>query len=531
TPAESRSTLYCSDIAKSFDCPVFHVNAEDPDACVAASILAVEVRQKFGCDVFIDLCCYRKYGHNEGDEPAFTQPTQYKIIRSKKSIGNVYKEKLINLNILSIDKVAQIETEFKKLLLEHTSLVPSAMEGSFDPDDHYKNSEEIASEVPRCTKQHIADLVQAFSKVPDGFSLHPKIQRLFKDRVEMFSSDPSKKIIDWGAAEYLSFATILSDGVHIRLSGQDCQRGTFSQRHAVWVDQQNSSKYFPLQNLASSQAPFQVLNSPLSEYAVLGFELGYSMSHPKNLTIWEAQYGDFANTAQVIIDQYISASEQKWNVTSNLTILLPHGYEGQGPEHSSARMERYLQLAAQGNMIIVNCTTPAQYFHLLRRQAFLNNKKPLIVFSPKALLRLPQAQSCLSEIIDGSFSPVISDADIIDPKVVLFCSGKVYYDLLQEREKRGKSDTAIVRVEQLYPYPKKEIDGIISSYKNMEKMRWVQEEHANMGAWEYIRPYLQENSRSLQVHYSGRLRSAATAAGSYALHKKQYQKMMDEAFS
>jgi 2-oxoglutarate dehydrogenase E1 component len=255
------------------------------------------------------------------------------------------------------------------------------------------------------------------------------------------------------------------------------------------------------------------------------------MSYPKTLTIWEAQYGDFANTAQVIIDQYISSLEQKWNTTTNLVMLLPHGYEGQGPEHSSARMERYLQLAGQGNMIIVNCTTPAQYFHLLRRQAYLKNKKPLIVFSPKALLRLPQAQSCLSEIVEGSFKEVVLDTSCSDPHTILFCTGKVYYDLVQEREKRGKQDIAIVRIEQLYPFPKDQIANVFSTFKNITKIKWVQEEHSNMGAWEYIRPCLNENSKSLQIEYVGRLRSAATAAGSYALHKKQYQKMMEEAFS
>jgi len=526
-PSEARSTKYCTDIAKAFNCPVFHVNAEDPESCISAALLAIELRHRFACDVFIDLNCYRKYGHNEGDEPAFTQPLQYNIIRAKKSIRELFKLQLIEEGVLT-PKLSELkEEEFKNSLHKAIEAIPPPDKKTQEEGDHYQVSEEILSKIPSITKESIITLAQSFCAVPDGFSIHPKIRRLFADRLAMVKGD--SKTIDWGMAEHLSFASMLTKGIHVRLSGQDCQRGTFSQRHAVWVDQLSAEKYFPLQNLSKSQAPIQVLNSPLSEYAVLGFDLGYSMSYPSTLTLWEAQYGDFANTAQVIIDQFISGSEQKWGLGSNLTLLLPHGYEGQGPEHSSARMERYLQLAAQGNVILVNCSTPAQYFHVLRRQAFLLNKKPLVVFTPKALLRLPACTSSVDDLVNGCFQEVITDPLITNPKKILLCSGKVYYDLLQEREKRTIEDVAIIRIEQLYPFPKDKLQEVLRAYKGFTILAWVQEEHSNMGAWEYIRPQLQE-AFGMAPEYVGRPRSAATAAGSYAIHKKQFQKMMDEAY-
>ena len=531
-PSEARSTKYCTDIAKAFNAPVLHVNAEDPEACVAAALLSIELRQTFGCDVFIDLNCYRKYGHNEGDEPAFTQPEQYRLIREKKSIRELFKLQLIQEGVLTSESAMLQEEEFKSTLTKALEQIPPATQNPVANDEHYDSDEKVYSSVPAITKEELTLLAEKFCTVPEGFQIHPKIERLFKERLSMIKANPEPKSIDWGTAEYLAFASLLSKGVHIRLSGQDCQRGTFSQRHAMWVDQATSKKYFPLSHLSENQAAFEVLNSPLSEYAVLGFDLGYSMSYPDTLTLWEAQYGDFANTAQVIMDQYISSSEQKWNQSSNLTLLLPHGYEGQGPEHSSARMERYLQLSAQGNIIVANCSTPAQYFHLLRRQAYLKNKKPLVVFTPKALLRLPACTSSLSELYQGGFEEVISDSLVQSPTKLLFCSGKVYYDLLQEREKRALKDVAIIRVEQLYPFAADKIKSVLSQFPTAKKVLWVQEEHSNMGAWEYIRPLLQETLGSgVTLGYAGRPRSAATATGSYALHKKQFQKMMEEAFN
>lgn len=530
-PSESRSTRYCTDIAKAFGCPVLHVNAEDPEMCVCAIRLATELRQKFACDVFIDLNCYRKYGHNEGDEPAFTQPEQYKLIRAKKSIRELFKLQLIEEGVLTKDEAEKQEEDFKSSLHKAIEGVPPAPSAPL-ADDHYSCKEEVIANVPKVSQEGLKALAGKYCTVPEGFQIHPKIQRLLSDRLNMVSGDPTTKNIDWGAAEHLSFASLLSAGVHIRLSGQDSQRGTFSQRHAVWVNQATSEKYSPLNHLSENQAHFEVLNSPLSEYAVLAFDLGYSLSYPNTLTMWEAQYGDFANTAQVVIDQYISSFEQKWRLHSNLTLLLPHGYEGQGPEHSSARMERYLQLSAQGNLIVANCSTPAQYFHLLRRQAYLEMKKPLIVFTPKALLRFPACVSSLSDLTEGRFEEVLVDDVVKSAQRVIFCSGKVYYDLLQEREKRKLADVAIVRIEQLYPFPKKKIEGILASYPAATQVLWVQEEHSNMGAWDFVRPQIQEIlSSKAPLRYVGRPRSAAAAAGSYTIHKKQFQTMMEEAFS
>jgi 2-oxoglutarate dehydrogenase E1 component len=532
TAKETRSTRYCTDIAKAFGCPVLHVNAEDPESCVRGAVLAIELRQKFGCDVFIDLNCYRKYGHNEGDEPFFTQPLQYQVIRAKHTIREQFKQRLLAKGVLTQSVADQQELQFKNELEKALTEVSQQKDSLTKPEAYYLSIDPIEADIPAIEKEDLIDFTKKLSRIPDGFALHPKVAKLFADRVSVIEADSQIKKIDWGFAESLSFATILSRGVSLRLSGQDCQRGTFSQRHAVWVDQKTGDKYFPLQQLAPKKGGFEVLNSPLSEYAVLGFDLGYSLSSQNTLTLWEAQYGDFANTAQVIIDQYLSALEQKWNLSSNITLLLPHGYEGQGPEHSSARMERYLQLAAQGNCIIANCSTPAQYYHLLRRQAYLKKKKPLIIFSPKALLRHPGALSSLDELSSGHFHTVLSDNGIDHAATVLFCSGKVYYDLIQEKGARTASDVAIIRIEQLYPFPDKEIREIMQRLDHVKKIRWVQEEHRNMGAYEYVRPILQEivGQRGV-LEYIGRPRAASTAAGSYALHKKQYQKMMEEAFA
>ena len=532
TPQETRSTHYCTDIAKAFGYPVLHVNAEDPVSCIRAVSLAIELRQKFSCDVFIDLNGYRKYGHNEGDEPAFTQPLQYQRIRAKESIREIYKQKLVAEGILTSSFADQKEEECKKDLQKALEQVPPFNDAELDVADYYTLVDLIQADVPIKTTKDLTTLAERFCKVPAGFTLHPKIGKLFAERLSILQGDSKLKKVDWATAEYLSFGSLLSDGVSVRLSGQDSQRGTFSQRHAVWVDQNSAEKYFPLQHLGQTQGSFRVLNSPLSEYAVLGFDLGYSLSSGDTLTIWEAQYGDFANAAQVIIDQYLSSLEQKWNLCSNITLLLPHGYEGQGPEHSSARIERYLQLAAQGNLIIANCSTPAQYYHILRRQAFLKKPKPLVVFSPKALLRHPHAVSSVEDLCSGSFQTVLSEGSLAQAFKVLLCSGKVFYDLLEERRIRGLSSIAIVRIEQLYPFPDKEVLEILQQCIVMQKILWVQEEHSNMGAYEYIRPLLQEIVGSkLTLGYAGRPRSASTAAGSYFLHKKQYQKMMEQVFS
>jgi 2-oxoglutarate dehydrogenase E1 component len=518
-PKDGRSTQYCTDIAFAFGAPVFHVNAEKPEACVYAMLLALKIRQKFHCDVFIDLICYRKYGHNEGDEPAFTQPIENKIIKEKKSIRELYKESLIQEGVLDRQAGEKLETEFKNLLqaaLDTVASKPAAVQASAKEDVFAP----LPTAVPAAT---LIALAEDFCRVPDGFNLHPKIKRLAEERLAMVKADPKQPTIDWGMGEHLAYASLLMDGVHVRLSGQDSKRGTFSHRHAVWVDQLVEDKrYYPLSHLKNLKAPFDVFNSPLSEYAVLGFEFGYSLFYPHSLVIWEAQFGDFANGGQIIIDQFIACSQQKWGHVSGITLMLPHGYEGQGPEHSSARIERYLQLSGDDNWQIVNCTTSAQIFHVLRRQAM--KKKPLIIFTPKALLRNQLCFSPLNDFTTGAFEEFFDDSQK-NPKKVLFCSGKVYYDLVTERKRDG---IAIVRIEQLYPFHREKFKKLVEKYKSLQEFCYVQEEPSNMGAWNFLRPILEE-LLGKPLRYIGRGPSSSTAAGSYALHKKQYDQMIQEA--
>ncbi len=460
-PKDARSTRYCTEIGRSFAAPIFHVNAEDPEGCVRVAKLAIELRQTFQCDVFIDLLCYRKYGHNEGDEPTFTQPLEYAIIKAKHTIRDIFRNRLIQEKVLDEGKATEFENQFKQGLQE--ALESTASKTPVEKKERKQNEAEIKTAVD---KGVLTSLAEKFCTVPENVRLHPKIQRLLHDRLEMVKADPNKAIIDWGMGEHLAFASILNDKVHIRLSGQDVRRGTFSHRHAVLVDQVKEQKYFPLSHLSKDQALFDVYNSPLSEYAVLGFDFGYSVSYPQSLVIWEAQYGDFANGAQVMIDQFISPSEQKWNLLSNLTLFLPHGYEGQGPEHSSGRMERYLQLSGHENMRVVNCTTPAQLFHLLRAQALSPIRKPLIVFTPKSVLRHPLCISSMNELTSGKFQEVIDDP-LPNPRKLLLCSGKIYYDLVQERQKRNANDIALVRIEQLYPFPEAQVKQIVGKTKHL----------------------------------------------------------------
>lgn len=520
-PKDGRSTQYCTDIAFAFGAPVFHVNAEKPEACVYAMLLALKIRQKFHCDVFIDLICYRKYGHNEGDEPAFTQPIENKIIKAKKSIRELYKESLIQEGVLDPQAGEKLETEFKNLLqaaLDTVASKPSAVQAQVKEDFFAP----LPTAVPAAT---LIALAEDFCRVPEGFNLHPKIKRLAEERLAMVKADPSQATIDWGMGEHLAYASLLMDGVHVRLSGQDSKRGTFSHRHAVWVDQAVEDKrYYPLSHLKNVKAPFEVFNSPLSEYAVLGFEFGYSLFYPHSLVIWEAQFGDFANGGQIIIDQFIACSQQKWGHVSGITLMLPHGYEGQGPEHSSARIERYLQLSGDDNWQIVNCTTSAQIFHVLRRQTMRKQQKPLIIFTPKALLRNQLCFSPLNDFTTGTFEEFFDDHQK-NPKKVLFCSGKVYYDLVTERK---KDDIAIVRIEQLYPFHREKFKKLVEKYKSLQEFCYVQEEPSNMGAWNFLRPILEE-LLGKPLRYIGRGPSSSTAAGSYALHKKQYDQMIQEA--
>jgi 2-oxoglutarate dehydrogenase E1 component len=522
-PKDTRSTRYCTDIARSFGAPVFHVNAEDPEGCVAVAKIAIQMRQLFECDVFIDLICYRKYGHNESDEPAFTQPIEYKLIRDKKNIREIYRDQLIQEGALSAAQAEQLENAFKADLQKALETVKSEVPLK-EPSVVRAEPVSIQTAVAEST---LKTLAQKCCQVPERFNPNPKVQRLLKERLEMMQT-----AIDWGMGETLAYASLLEEGVHVRLTGQDSRRGTFSHRHAMWVDQVNQEKYFPLSHLSTKQGLFDIFNSSLSEYASVGFEFGYSLVYLKALVLWEAQFGDFANGAQIVIDQYLASSEQKWGQRSNLALLLPHGYEGQGPEHSSARLERFLQLCGDDNMRIVNCTTPAQLFHLLRRQALDPVRKPLILFTPKAILRHPLNVSPIGEFSGGAFQEILDDPKAqLKPQRLFFCSGKIYYDLVQEREKRGKTDMAFVRIEQLYPLNQKRLKEILLKYQGFQECLWVQEEHSNMGAWEYIRPFLSEAlDGKMTLRYIGRARSASPAAGSYSLHKKQTTAILDEVF-
>lgn len=524
-PEDGRSTRYCTDIAKAFGAPVFHVNAEDPEGCVYATELALELRQKFHCDVFVDLYCYRKYGHNESDEPAYTQPIDYKLIRTKRPIRDLYSEELIKKGVLEKYMAEALEAEFKKALNQALKDIKLSTPPKEKEEDLPEN-EEANTRVEAETLRYIGERLGI---IPEGFNLHPKLIALVGERQEMPFGE---RAIDWGMGETLAYATLLLEHTPIRISGQDVCRGTFSHRHALWMDQVEGKPYFPLQHLSSTQAPFEIYNSLLSENAVVGFEYGYSTADPSSLVIWEAQFGDFANGAQVVIDQFIATSEQKWGQKSGLVLLLPHGYEGQGPEHSSARIERFLSLCGHDNLWIVYPTTPAQLFHLLRLQMKRHNRNPLVVFTPKGLLRLPACVSSVEELTHGEFHPVIDDP--MAPKKVrklVFCAGRVYYDLDAQRQKLDVKDIAFVRIEQLYPFDAEAIKQVISQYEPFEECAWVQEEPMNMGAWSAVAPQLSRLlPRGKELIYIGRETSAAPATGIHSVHKRQLAKILAEVF-
>jgi 2-oxoglutarate dehydrogenase E1 component len=528
-PLESRSMNYCTDLAKAFQAPVFHVNAEDPEQCLFIARLAMQIRRQFASDVFIELNCYRKYGHNETDEPGFTQPKIYQKIREKKNIRDLYQEQLIQGGKLLEKEVKEIEDEFKTLLekeLEETKALAEKKKEVSLPKEKEVHLEQKPTGV---SLSNLKELTATFCRFPQGFQPHAKIKRIFEDRLHMANGGN----IDWGMAEYLAYATLLTEGIHVRLSGQDSGRGTFSHRHALLTDQKSEEKYCPLNHLSSDQASFDIFNSPLSEYAVMGFEYGYSLGFEKALVIWEAQFGDFANGAQITIDQYVTSSGQKWGSHSSLTLLLPHGYEGMGPEHSSARIERFLQLAGNESISIVVPSSASQFYHALRRQGISEVKRPLILFSPKGLLRYPPSSSPIEEIAENTtFQEVLDDPNPPkEAKKLLFCTGKVFYNLIEEREKRAISDTAILRFEQLYPLPEEKIRELLTKYRGFSQGFWVQEEHENMGAWEYIAPRLQKLlPEKSEFRYVGRVRSASPAAGSGALHKFELTKFLNEAF-
>ncbi|MFA6915768.1 MAG: 2-oxoglutarate dehydrogenase E1 component [Parachlamydiales bacterium] len=529
-PKDGRSTPYCTDIARAFGSPVFHVNAEDPESCIYATILAIELRQRFHCDVFLDLNCYRKYGHNEADEPAFTQPAEYQLIKGKSPIRELYRDKLIQQSVVERKVAESLESDFSNSLSAELESIKVKEEA---PTAAVKNSVHSILEVNIDTSvadEALQSIATHLSTLPEGFSAHKKLQSLIQDRRKALLAGADEKVLDWGTVENLAYGTLLMNNVPIRISGQDVQRGTFSHRHAVLIDQENSKPYMPLQHLDKDQAQFSIYNSPLSEYAVLAFEYGYSTVN-QGLVIWEAQFGDFANGGQIIMDQYISAGEQKWGQKSAITLFLPHGYEGQGPEHSSGRIERFLSLSGNNNWTVAYPTTPAQMFHLLRRQGLSSLKKPLVVFTPKALLRSPKCLSSRSELSKGQFHTIIEEG-AVDPSAIthlLLCTGKIYFDLVQALQDLKVRNTVIVRVEQLYPFDNVLFKKIVQKYPHLTSILWAQEEPENMGAWSYMLNLLySEFQEKLPIKYVGRKPSASTAAGSYYLHKQQNQEILAE---
>jgi len=526
-PQDSRSTHYCTDIAKTFGAPVFHVNAEDPEGAVFATLLAMQIRQKFHIDVFIELNCYRKYGHNEGDEPAFTQPLEYKLIRAKKPIRELYRDTLIHQGVVEKAMAEGLETAFKRALAQ-------AQKGGKIPgisvSTSLQKSDIFASIQTGVSENELQQIAAKINEVPPHFHLHPKLDNLLKGRMAMARGE---RPVDWGMAEMLAYGSLLWQRNAVRLAGQDSGRGTFSHRHALWMDQEVEKEYFSLQHLCEGQGRCDMINSPLSEFAALGFEFGYSVAAPEGLTVWEAQFGDFANGAQTILDEYLTTAEQKWGQKSPLTLLLPHGYEGQGPDHSSGRIERFLQLAGNDNIVICNPTNPAQLFHLLRRQVLRSLKKPLVVFTPKGLLRLPACVSPVQSLSQGTFQEFLDDpSKPRNPHKLLFCSGRIYYDLEELRTKEKVENVAILRIEQLYPLHLDKLKTLLNGYSQIQEAVYVQEEPSNMGAWSFLQSPLQSLlPEGVPLQYIGRSRSAAPAAGSYGLHRKENAAILERVFS
>ncbi len=551
-PRFSRSSPYPSDVAKMIEAPIFHVNGDDPEAVVYAAKVATEFRMTFQKPVVIDMFCYRRFGHNEGDEPAFTQPLMYKNIRNHKTTAQIYGEKLISEGLLTEDELEKLRADWRAHLeIEFEagqSYRPNKadwLDGAWTGLRTADSQDELRRGKTAVPVKTLKEIGKKLTEVPDGFEAHRTIQRFLDNRRKMIDSGEG---IDWATGEALAFGSILMEGNPIRLSGQDSERGTFSQRHSVLYDQNDEHRFIPLNNLGPQQAYYEVINSMLSEEAVLGFEYGYSLAEPRALTLWEAQFGDFANGAQVVFDQFISSGERKWLRMSGLVCLLPHGYEGQGPEHSSARLERFLQMCAEDNMQVANVTTPANYFHILRRQLKRDFRKPLILMTPKSLLRHKRAVSTLAEIsgestfhrllwddaqyLDGQEIKLVKDSKI---RRVVLCSGKVYYDLYEEREKRGVNDVYLLRVEQLYPFPAKALITELSRFRNAE-MVWCQEEPKNMGAWSFIDPYLEWvlahiDAKHQRVRYAGRPAAASPATGLMSKHQAQLASFLEDALA
>ncbi len=531
-PADGRSTLYASDLAKGFKIPIIHVNADDPVACIEAGRIAMAYRDRFKKDFLIDLIGYRRHGHNEGDEPRFTQPLLYKKIDNHASVRQLWADKLVQEKTID-------ESHAQELLQQHLAKMQEILDTLQVEDADLRPELEMplpgaARRVRTAVKmEQLRQYLEGLLALPDDFTLNSRLQRILSRRGQSLDA-PGERNVDWATAEQLALASILAEGIPIRMTGQDVERGTFSQRHAVLFDAETGEPYTPLHNLPQATAAFEIHNSPLSENAAIGFEYGYNIQKPERLVIWEAQYGDFVNGAQPVIDEFLVSGRAKWGQTPSLVLLLPHGYEGQGPDHSTGRLERFLQMAAETNMRICNCTTAAQYFHLLRRQAALlkTDPLPLSVMTPKSLLRHPQAASSLHELAEGQWQPVIDDpsSDPAQVRRLILCSGKIYVDLISNEKRQERPEIAIVRVEQLYPFPAEELQRIYERYPHLQEVLWVQEEAQNMGAWEFVRPLIEDQlPDTLPLRYVGRPRRASPAEGSTAWHQTNQAAIIAQA--
>ncbi len=541
-PAHAYSGLYCTDVAKSIQSPILHVNGDQPEAVMFAARFAAEFRMEFGTDIVLDIVCYRRHGHNETDEPAFTQPIMYRAIKDLPTTRVKYAERLAAEGSVTAEQSKGIWEGFQAKLEDAYQAAQSYrpnkadwLEGHWSGFKEAGDDEEKTETSTALDNEKLQQIGRALYTPPSDFDLNSKIARQLDAKRAMFDSGQG---IDWSTGEALAFGGVLTDGARVRLSGEDCQRGTFSQRHAVLIDQTNQNEYVPLNNIRPDQAKIEIYNSLLSEAGVLGFEYGYTLADPRTLVLWEAQFGDFANGAQVIIDQFLASGETKWLRMSGLVLLLPHGYEGQGPEHSSARMERYLQLCAERNMIVANITTPANYFHALRRQLKRNYRKPLVIMTPKSLLRHKLAVSPLADMAEGTaFKLVIDETDSIGPadkvRRVVMCSGKVYYDLLQARREAKLDDVAIVRLEQVYPFPEITLPNVLAPYKNADVI-WCQEEPANMGSWTFVDRRIEKVLKALggkatRPIYVGRDDAASPATGLAKVHAQQQAALVRDA--
>jgi 2-oxoglutarate dehydrogenase E1 component len=541
SPSASRSSTYSTDVARMIQAPVFHVNGDDPEACVRVAKLAFEYRQEFKKDVVIDMVCYRRRGHNEGDDPSMTQPLMYNLIEGKRSVRKIYTESLIGRGDISVEEAEQAlrdyQGQLERVFTETRDAIASSQDQGtgqgIEPPAEQSASVSAAVRPTAVDLEVVKRIADAFVALPDGFTVHPKLMPLLQRRAAMASEGG----IDWAMGELFAFGSLLLEGKPIRLAGQDSRRGTFVQRHAVLTDKVTGQEWVPLAHLDEGQARFWIYDSLLSEFAAMGFEYGYSVARPDALVLWEAQFGDFFNGAQTIIDEFVSSSEQKWNQRSSVVLLLPHGFEGQGPDHSSGRIERFLQMCAEDNMTVANPSTPASYFHLLRWHAYHEPRRPLVVFTPKSMLRLKAAASAVEDLTSGTFRPVIPETvGEIDPagvRRVLLCSGKVYYDLLAERSKRagsGGDQVAIVRVEQLAPVPGREIADAVSAYGDAQLV-WVQEEPANQGGWPFMALTLPAHLGGRALSCVARAASASPAAGSHKVHDQEQQALVEQAFT